>query len=105
MTTSDGADLDAIEERAVWSDGGSTPKFVSVVSQDGNQTLALHVVCHGEDGQALGNPNLMRPLGDGRYHATLDDLPEGAFKITVQSATPAKPIDPDWALVWDADAV
>jgi hypothetical protein len=80
---------------------------VNVVSQDGNPTLALHVVCHCEDGQLRGNPKLMKALGDGRYQAKLDDLPEGAFKITVQSATPAKPIDPvsDWTLVWDAGAV
>jgi hypothetical protein len=40
----------------------------------------------------------MKALGDGRYHAKLDDLPESAYRITVQSATPARPIDPvsDW---------
>jgi hypothetical protein len=61
----------------------------------------------GEDGQPRGNPKLMKARGDGRYHAKLDDLPEGAFKITVQSATPAQPIDPvsDWTPVWDAAAV
>jgi hypothetical protein len=77
-----------------------------VVSQDGNSTLALQVVCHGEDGQPRGNPKLMKALGDGRYHAKFDDLPEGAFKITVQSATTAKPIDPvsDWTMVWTVNA-
>jgi hypothetical protein len=95
-----GLDIPAIVEA-----GNTVP--VNVVSQDGNPTLALHVVCHCEDGQLRGNPKLMKALGDGRYQAKLDDLPEGAFKITVQSATPAKPIDPvsDWTLVWDAGAV
>jgi hypothetical protein len=92
-----GLDIPAIVEA-----GKTVP--VDVVSQDGNPTLALHVVCHGEDGQLRGNPKLMKALGGGRYHAKLDDLPEGAFKITVQSATPARPIDSvsDWTLVWNA---
>jgi hypothetical protein len=94
-----GSDLPAIVEA-----GKTVP--VDVVSQEGNPTLALHVVCQGEDGQPRGNPKLMMALGGGRYQAKLDDLPEGAFKITVQSATPAKPIDPvsDWTLVWSANA-
>jgi type III restriction enzyme len=39
--------------------------------------------------------------------ANLDDLPQGAYRITAQSATPARPIDPvsDWTLVWNAAAV
>ncbi len=95
-----GLDIPAIVES-----GNTVP--VDVVSQDGNPTLALHVVCHGEDGQPQGNPKLMKPLGDGRYQTKFDNLPEGAFKITIQSATPAKPIDPvsDWTLVWNAAAV
>jgi hypothetical protein len=95
-----GLDIPAIVEA-----GRTVP--VDVMSQDGNSTLALHVVCHGEDGQPRGNPKLMKAQGDGRYHAKLDDLPEGAFKITVQSATPSRPIDPvsDWTLVWNTAAV
>ena len=30
-------------------------------------TLALHVVCHDDDGQPRCNPKLMKALGDGRY--------------------------------------
>lgn len=84
--------------------GTSVP--VEVISQDGNPTLALHVVCHDEDGQLRGNPKLMKAGGDGRYRAKLDDLPQGAYRITVQSATPAKPINSvsDWTLVWNANA-
>jgi hypothetical protein len=96
-----GLDIPAIVEA-----GKTVP--VDVVSQDGDATFALHVVCHGEDGQPRGNPKLMKPLGGGHYHAKLDDLPEGAFKITVQSATPARrPIDAvsDWTLVWNAAVV
>jgi hypothetical protein len=87
-----GLDIPAVVEA-----GNTVP--VDVVSQDGNPTLALQAVCHGEDGQPRGNPKLMSALGDGRYHTKLADLPEGAFKITVQSATAAKPIDPvsDWS--------
>ncbi len=95
-----GLDIPAIVEA-----GKTVP--IDVISQDGSSTLALHVVCHGEDGQPRGNPKLMKALGDGRYQAKLDDLPVGAFKITVQSATPTRRIDPvsDWTLVWNADAV
>jgi len=52
------------------------------------------------------SPKLMRATGDGRYHANIDALPEGAWRITVQSATPARPAEPvsDWVLVWK-DAV
>ena len=94
-----------LDTPAIVEAGKTVP--VNVISQDGNPTLALHVVCHGEDGQLRGNPKLMKAEGDGRYQAKLDDLPEGAFKITVQSATPAKPIDPvsDWTLVWNAATV
>lgn len=79
---------------------------IEVTSKDGNSTLALHVVCHGEDGQPRGNPKRMNALGAGRYQAKLEGLPEGAYRIAVQSATPAKPIDPvsDWTLVWNANA-
>jgi Lecithin:cholesterol acyltransferase len=95
-----GLDIPAIVEA-----GNAVP--VDVVSRDGNPTLALHVVCHGENGQPRGNPKPMKPLGKGLYHTVLEDLPEGAFKITVQSATPAKPLDPvsDWTLVWNAASV
>jgi hypothetical protein len=93
-----GLDIPAIVEA-----GKTIP--VEVISQDGNATLALHFVCHGEDELPRGNPKLMKALGDGRYHAKLDDLPQGAYRTTVQSATPAKPIDPvsDWTLVWNAN--
>jgi hypothetical protein len=82
------------------------PIPIEVSSADGNPTLALHVVCHGEDGQPRGGPKLMKALGDGRYQAKLNDFPDGAYRITVQSATAAKPIDPvsDWTLVWNANA-
>jgi len=94
-----GLDIPAIVEA-----GKTIP--IEVTSQDGNPTLALHVVCHGEDGQPRGNPKPMKPLGDGRYQAKMDELSEGAYRITVQSSTPARPIDPvsDWTLVWNADA-
>ena len=49
----------------------------------------------------------MNALGNGRYHAKLDDLREGAYRITVRSATPARPFDPvsDWTLVWKDIAI
>ena len=47
-----------------------------------------------------------KALGEVRYQAKFYDLLEGAYKITVRSATPAKPTDPisDWTLVWNAAA-
>jgi hypothetical protein len=80
---------------------------IEVTSAQGDPRLPLHVVCRGEDGRDYGKPILMRPSGDGRYHAKIDGLPEGAWRITVQSATPARPVDPvsDWTLVWNAGAV
>jgi hypothetical protein len=93
-----------LEVPAIVEAGKTIP--VDVVSQDGNSTLALHAICEGEDGQPRGNPKLMKALREGHYQAKFDGLPEGAFKITVRSATPAKPIDPvsDWTLVWNAEA-
>ena len=60
-----------------------------------------------EDGLAFGSPKLMRATGDGRYQTTIDGLPEGAWRVTVQSATPARPVEPvsDWVLVLKPDAV
>ena len=72
-----GLDIPAIVET-----GNTVP--VEVVSQDGNSTLALHVVCQGEDGQVRGNPKLMRALGDGHYHAKLDDLPEAELQFSLR---------------------
>jgi hypothetical protein len=84
--------------------GSSVP--IEAKSQDGDPTLPLHVVCDGEDGLAFGSPKLMRATGDGRYHANIVALPEGAWRITVQSATPARPVEPvsDWVLVLKPDA-
>lgn len=85
--------------------GSSVP--IEATSQDGDPTLPLHVVCDGEDGLAFGSPKLMRATGDGRYRANIDALPDGAWRITVQSATPARPVEPvsDWVLVWKSEAV
>jgi hypothetical protein len=79
---------------------------IEVKSRDGNPTLALHALCHAEDGEPRGKPALMRALGDGSYSAKFNGLPEGAYRFTVQSATRAKPIEPvsDWCLVWDDSA-
>jgi pimeloyl-ACP methyl ester carboxylesterase len=84
--------------------GGSAP--IEATSKDGDSSLPLHVVCEGEDGQTFGSPKLMRATGDGRYHATIDGLPEGAWRITVRSATPARQVEPvtDWMLVCNPDA-
>jgi hypothetical protein len=79
-----------------------SPVPIEATSQDGDPALPLIVVCHGENGLALG-PKMLRPTGDGRYHTTIDALPEGAWRLTVQSATPARPVEPvsDWVLVWN----
>jgi pimeloyl-ACP methyl ester carboxylesterase len=84
--------------------GASLP--VEATSKDGDPDLPLQVVCTSEAGQEYGGPILMRPTGDGRYHAKVDGLPEGAWLVTVQSATPARPVEPvsDWVLVWKANA-
>jgi hypothetical protein len=59
------------------------------------------VICQDEDGRDHGAPLLMHALGDGRYLAEIDRLPEGAWRVTVQSATPARQVEPvsDWTLV------
>jgi hypothetical protein len=62
---------------------------IEAISRDGDSTLPLRVHCNGEDGLAFGSPKLMRATGDGRYHANIDALPEGAWQITAQSATPS----------------
>jgi hypothetical protein len=74
---------------------------IDATSLDGDPTLPLHVICEGEDGHAVGSPMLMDAMGDGRYRATISDLPEGAWRITVCSPTPVRPVDPvsDWMLV------
>jgi pimeloyl-ACP methyl ester carboxylesterase len=74
---------------------------IHVTSKDGDPTLPLQVICENEDGRTWGNPRLMRATGDGQYEATIDSLPEGAWRLTVQSATPARPVEPvsDWLLV------
>jgi len=79
---------------------------VEATSQEGDPTLPLHVVCEGEDGQVVDSPKLMRATGDGRYRATVDGLPAGGWRITVRSATPARPVEPvsDWTLVLNPDA-
>ena len=64
--------------------GASLP--VEATSKDGDPDLPLQVVCTSEAGQEYGGPILMRPTGDGRYHAKVDGLPEGAWLVTVQSA-------------------
>ena len=78
---------------------------VEAVSKDGDSTLPLHVVCQGEDGQHYGVPILMRATGDGIYRAKIDGLPTGAWRVTVQSATPTRSVEPvsDWLLVWNTD--
>jgi hypothetical protein len=78
-----------------------SPLPIEAMSQDGEPDLPLHVVCSGEDGRQYGEPILMRATGDGRYHAKIGGLSEGAWRVTVQSATPARSIEPvsDWVLV------
>jgi pimeloyl-ACP methyl ester carboxylesterase len=79
---------------------------IDAVSKDGDPALPLRVVCQGEDGLEHGRPILMRPTGDGRYNAKIDGLPEGAWRITVQSAALSRPVEPvsDWILVWNPTA-
>jgi hypothetical protein len=49
----------------------------------------------------------MRATGVGRYHAKIDAVPEGAWRLTVQSATPSRPVEPvsDWVLVWNSAGI
>lgn len=82
--------------------GSPVPIEATSPPPDVVRDLPLHVVCRGEDGQRHGEPVLMRPLGDGRYRAQIDGLPEGAWQITVQSATTQRQVEPvsDWTLAW-----
>ncbi len=79
---------------------------VNVTSTDGVRDLPLHVHCVDEHGNEHGSPVLMRPRGDGSYAASLDPLPVGAWCVAVQSATPARQVEPvsDWTLVWGRDS-
>jgi hypothetical protein len=79
------------------------PLPVEVRSVEEDRNLALHLLCHDEKGEEVGEPELMRAIGDGRYQGVLADLPEGAYRVTVQSASPAVPIDAvsDWTIVLD----
>jgi hypothetical protein len=79
---------------------------IEVTSSDGNSNLALHIICEDENGVAKCNPKLMKAFGAGRYRVSLGGLPEGAYRITARSATPARPVAPvsDWTLVLDANA-
>jgi hypothetical protein len=84
-----------------------SPVSIGVISKSNDPStppisdLPLHVVCESEHGVPFGSPKLMRASGDGRYQATIDGLPEGAWRITVRSATPTRPVEPvsDWMLV------
>jgi hypothetical protein len=80
---------------------------IGATSPDGDPSLPLHVTCQGEDGQIFGDSILMRATGDGHYQAHIVGLSAGAWKITVQSATPARPVEPvsDWTLVWNPNSV
>jgi hypothetical protein len=81
--------------------------LVKATSKDGDATLPLHVVCESEHSLEFGRPRLMRSSGDGRYHARIEGLPEGAWRVTVQSATPARPVEPvsDWVLILRSDVI
>ncbi|MGY8704597.1 hypothetical protein RAD16_02480 [Bradyrhizobium sp. 18BD] len=80
-----------------------SPVRIEASSKDGDQSLPLLVVCEGEEGHTTVSPTLMRPTVDGRYSATINGLAEGAWRITVRSATPKRPVEPvsDWILVWN----
>jgi hypothetical protein len=82
------------------------PIPIEAISKDGDSSLPLHVVCDGEGGKTSQSARLMRPTGHGRYQATIGGLPEGAWRVTVQSATPARRVEAvsDWMLVWNPDA-
>jgi hypothetical protein len=81
--------------------------LITAISKDGDPSLPLHAICQSEDGRQYGEPVLMRPTGDGQYFANIGCLPKGAWRITVQSATPARQVEPvsDWVLVWDPDTL
>jgi hypothetical protein len=81
------------------------PVRIEASSKDGDQSLPLHVIWESEEGQLFENRILMRPTGDGRYGAAINGLPEGAWRITVGSATPKRPVEPvsDWMLVWNPE--
>jgi hypothetical protein len=78
---------------------------VDAVSKDGDPSLSLQVICQSEKGDVFENRILMRPTGDGRYDAKVIGLSEGAWCITVKSATPRRPVEPvsDWTLVWNSE--
>lgn len=75
---------------------------VRVASPAGDETLPLCAILFGEDGRELGS-ELMRNRGNGTYEARFSGLPPGQVAVRIESATPARPLDPviGTTLVWD----
>ena len=80
---------------------------VRAVAEDGNSTLPLRVTCVDEDGKQTGQPVNLRSDSEGGYEAKIKDLKPGAYRVTISSAHPRRPVDPvtDLVLVWDSSVV
>jgi hypothetical protein len=81
------------------------PLVVEVSAEQPN--LALMATVSPLDGeQPAAEPQLLAPLGDGRYRAQFEALGPGTYQTTVASAVSSRPVDPvsDVTIVWQPGA-
>ncbi len=75
---------------------------VTAFSEDEDPTLPLKVNITNEQNSGTIDV-LMRSIGDGVYSGTISDLSAGAYRVTVRSASPQRPVDEvtNITLAWD----
>jgi pimeloyl-ACP methyl ester carboxylesterase len=81
------------------------PLVVEVSSEQSNLALTASVSPLDAE-QPAAEPQLLAPLGEGRYRVQFEALPPGTYQTTVASAVPSRPVDPvsDVTIVWQPSA-
>ncbi len=82
------------------------PLPVRAQAEAGDPTLALQAVIEREDGVVVGEPQLLNSDGKGGYDTQFLGLARGTYRVRVESAVPARPVDPvtSVSLMWDPAA-